>query len=128
VTLEGGSGGVVYKLVLCPRSEHQCAFTAYCLYIHFRIFTLFLALFQLLSFFKVNPHTRLNIMLSVIRTWSLLGSLLAAVSHAGPVAVRSSDVEVLSPRIPSIELGSYSLVTSYEDDVLFNLYVFLLVM
>lgn len=83
---------------------------------------------QLLSFFKVNPHTRLNIMSSVIRAWALLGSLLAAVSHAGPVAVRSSDVEVLSPRIPSIELGSYSLATSYEDDVLLNLYVFLLVM
>jgi hypothetical protein len=66
-------------------------------------------------------------MSSFIRTCSLLGSLLAAVSHAGPVSVRSSDVEVLSSRIPSIELGSYSLATSFEDDVLFNLYVLLLV-
>ena len=63
-------------------------------------------------------------MMSLIRTYGLLGSLLAAEVVAGPVAVRSSDIEVL-PTIqettPSIALGSYSLSTTHEKDVLFNL-------
>ena len=61
--------------------------------------------------------------MSVIRTCGLLGCLLAAGVVAGPVAVRSSDIKVLplQERIPSITLGSYSLSTTHENDVLFNL-------
>jgi hypothetical protein len=35
LALDGSLGVAVYKLVICPRSEHQFAFTAYSLYIHF---------------------------------------------------------------------------------------------
>lgn len=54
----------------------------------------------------------------------LLGPLLAAGVMAGPVAVPSSYIELLLPlqeRTPSITLGSYSLSTTHENDVLFNL-------
>lgn len=63
-------------------------------------------------------------MMSAIRTCGLLGSLLAAGVVAGPVAVRSGDVEVLpsiQERMSPITLGSYSLSTTHENDVLFNL-------
>jgi len=63
-------------------------------------------------------------MSSFLRVGAVLAALLDTGSHAGPVAVRSSDVEVLPALQPrdSITLGSYSLATSHEKDVLFNLY------
>lgn len=59
-------------------------------------------------------------MISPVLTCGLLGALAAGVV-AGPVAVRSSGLEVLQERTPSITLGSYSLSTTHENDVLFNL-------
>jgi hypothetical protein len=63
-------------------------------------------------------------MISSIRICGLLGGLLAARAVAGPVVVRSPDVEVLSAlqeRIPSIPLGNYDLSTTHQNDVLFNM-------
>jgi hypothetical protein len=63
-------------------------------------------------------------MSSLIRACVLAGGLLAAVSQAGPVAVRSTEIEVLpsiQERFAPIVLGNYSLATSHENDVLFNL-------
>ena len=61
-------------------------------------------------------------MVSFVRACSLFG--LAALVVAGPVAVRTTDLEVYSSLdergIPSIQLGSYSLATSHVNDVLFN--------
>jgi hypothetical protein len=54
----------------------------------------------------------------------LVGALLTAEAIAGPVAVRSPDIEALpalQERTPTINLGSYSLSTTHENDVLFNL-------
>jgi hypothetical protein len=63
-------------------------------------------------------------MMFPVLTCGILGSLLTTGAVAGPVAVRSSDVEVLpsiQERSPSITLGSYSLSTTLENDVLFNM-------
>ncbi len=63
-------------------------------------------------------------MSSLIRACILVGGLLAAGSRAGPVAVRSTDIEVLptiQERLAPMVLGNYSLVTSHENDVLFNM-------
>jgi hypothetical protein len=62
-------------------------------------------------------------MIPSIRSFGLLASL-ATIAFAGPVAVRSSDIEVLptiQERTPSITLGSWDLTTTAENDVLFNL-------
>jgi hypothetical protein len=63
-------------------------------------------------------------MSSLIRACVLVGGLLAAGSRAGPVAVRSTDIEDLpsiQERFAPIVLGNYSLATSNENDILFNL-------
>ena len=63
-------------------------------------------------------------MLSIIRTRGLLGAFTVFVT-AGPVAIRGTEVEtysVLDDRgIPSIALGSYDLVTTHQNDVLFDM-------
>jgi hypothetical protein len=59
-----------------------------------------------------------------IRACVLAGGLLAFGSQAGPVAIRSTDTEVLpsiQERLAPIVLCNYSLATSHENDVLFNL-------
>jgi hypothetical protein len=62
-------------------------------------------------------------MSSIIYACVVVGGLLAAGSLAGPVVM--GDVDIL-PTIqergfPPIVLGNYSLATSHENDVLFNL-------
>jgi hypothetical protein len=61
-------------------------------------------------------------MISIVRNGGLLGAVLAASAIAGPVAVR--DVEVvpaLQERGGTIELGTYSLSTTHENDVLLDM-------
>jgi hypothetical protein len=63
-------------------------------------------------------------MSSLIRACVLVGGLLAAPSRAGPLAILSTDIKVLpaiQERFAPLVLGNYSLVTSHENDVLFNL-------
>ena len=63
-----------------------------------------------------------NMASSLARVFIFLGALLAAKAIAGPVAVRSSDIfPALQERSSSIILGNYSLSTTHENDVLFNL-------
>jgi len=62
-------------------------------------------------------------MLSFLRTGGLLG-LLAVHATAGPVAVRVLQESALQERMPSFQLGSYNLTTSYVNDTLLSMYVF----
>ncbi len=60
---------------------------------------------------------------SIFYACVLMGSLLAAGSRAGPVVVTEVDTfPTLQEReFAPITLGNYSLVTSREKDVLFNM-------
>jgi hypothetical protein len=62
-------------------------------------------------------------MSSLIRACVLVGGLLAVGSRAGPVVMRDVDIlpTIQERGFPPIVLGNYSLVTSHEKDVLFNL-------
>lgn len=63
-------------------------------------------------------------MMSHVRSSGLFTAVLAATAIAGPVVIRepNNEVSVLQERIPSIPLGSYSLSTTHQNDVLFNMY------
>jgi hypothetical protein len=59
---------------------------------------------------------------SILYACVLVGGLLAAGSRAGPVVVRDVVLPTIQERgFPPIVLGNYSLATSHENDVLFNL-------
>jgi hypothetical protein len=86
-------------------------------YIHHVLFA-----FPLQSFSNIIAITYLHSfkMISPVRTFGLVAGLLVASTVAGPVAAR--DVEVV-PALQKrdIQLGSFSLATSYENDVLFKI-------
>jgi hypothetical protein len=65
-------------------------------------------------------------MISQIKSGAFLGAVLAATAIAGPVAVQDIQVVPALQERSSIALGTYSLATSHENDVIIGMYVIVL--